>query len=54
VISMLCRPGATRPDGLIASAELPTHAAAQPHDARANDVFHLNHNIQPTSRKRSS
>jgi predicted MFS family arabinose efflux permease len=36
VISMLCRPGAARPDGLIAAAELPAHAAPQPHDARAN------------------
>jgi hypothetical protein len=36
VISMACRPRATRPDGLIASAELPAHAAPQPHDARAN------------------
>ena len=30
------RPGATRPDGLIASAGLPAHAAPQPHDTRAN------------------
>lgn len=36
VIRVACRPGATRPDGVIASAELPAHAAPQPHVTRAN------------------
>jgi predicted MFS family arabinose efflux permease len=36
LISVACRPGATRADGVIASAELPAHAAPQPHVTRAN------------------
>jgi MFS family permease len=36
LISVACRPGATRPDVVLASAELPAHAAPQPHDTRAN------------------
>jgi predicted MFS family arabinose efflux permease len=36
LISVACRPGATRPDVVLASAELPAHAAPQSHDTRAN------------------